>query len=272
MHRFTPVAAAWVYMLGGVPSCLLVLGRVAIDLRPNLGELADSSRLLAVYGIRSYGIDICGTMSFYVDQVLVVHMLQAGMMGSYVVALSLSRMLNAFHTAVAMVLFPKIVSKSPEAILELTGRAVRATTLLTASGGLFIALLGPKLVVLLYGAEYRGATGVVRILVVEVVLSGIAFVLSQAFMAMARPGVITALQVGGLLITIPLMLFLVPRLGVEGAATALLLSTTARLIAVMWSFQGVLKLPCPRIIAGRHDLRLIAQGLKSIRTASASTG
>ena len=53
-------------------------------------------RQLFAYGIRSYGIDLCGTMALYVDQALVVRLLEPGMMGTYVVALSLSRMLNAF--------------------------------------------------------------------------------------------------------------------------------------------------------------------------------
>lgn len=264
-HQFTPVAAAWVYVGAGVPSSVLVLWRVARRFQPTLQPMAASSRLLVFYGIRSYGIDLCGTMSFYVDQVLVVHLLQPGVMGAYVVALSLSRMLNAFHTAAVMVLFPRIVSKPAAAILDLTGRAVRITTLFTASCGLIIVLLGPRLLILLYGSEYRGATNVVRILVVEVILSGVTLVLSQVFMALARPGIITVLQATGLLLTIPLLLLLVPRFGVEGAATALFLSTVVRLLAVVWSFRALLNLPCPAIIADRRDLSSIAHALKTAR-------
>jgi O-antigen/teichoic acid export membrane protein len=263
VHNFTPVTAAWAYVCGTLPSTALVLWRVALRFRPVLFPIASPLRLLLFYGIRSYGIDLCGTMSFYVDQVLVVHLLPPGMMGAYVVALSLSRMLNAFHTAVVMVLFPRIVSQPPAVIIDLTGRAVRITTLLTATGGLAVALLGPRLLVALYGREYRDATGVVRILVVEVILSGITLVLSQAFMAMSRPGVITVFQATGLALTVPLLLLLVPRFGVEGAATALLLSTTVRLAAVSWAFRALLDLPCPAIIAGRRDFSSMAEAVKT---------
>jgi O-antigen/teichoic acid export membrane protein len=262
IHHLTPVNAAWTYVAGTIPSCLLVLYRVVIRFRPRLRSLRESASLLLFYGLRSYGIDLCGTMSFYVDQVLVVHLLQSDTMGAYVVALSLSRMLNAFHTAVIMVLFPKMISKSPDLIYTLTGRAVRITTFMTGSAGLFVALLGPRLITFLYGSAYRSATGIVRILLMEVLLSGVALVLSQAFMALGQPGAVTVFQVSGLLLTIPLLIGLVPRYGIHGAALAILLSTTIRLVAVMALFRPLLHIPCPRILLTKDDWTFITLTLR----------
>jgi len=86
-------------------------------------------------GARSYGIDLCGTMALYVDQALVVRFLLPKMMGIYVVALSLSRMLNAFHTSVIVVLFPRAVSQTAGIIHEMTSRAMRMSTLQSAVDG-----------------------------------------------------------------------------------------------------------------------------------------
>jgi len=99
--------------------------------RPSLKAFRSSALLLLSYGVRSYGIDLCGTMALYVDQNTGRAILQPKMMGTYVVALSLSRVLNAFHTSVIMVLFPKAVSQSSEAIREMTSRAMRMSSLLT---------------------------------------------------------------------------------------------------------------------------------------------
>jgi len=228
---------------------------------PRLRAVRESARLLSSYGIRSYGIDLCGTMSLYVDQALVVRLLTPDLMGIYVVALSLSRLLNAFHTSVVMVLFPRAVARPPLEIIAMTGRAVRITTALTAICGLGIVLAGPRLLVLLYGADYRGATSILRILVLEVVLTGATQVLSQAFMALGRPGVITTLQAIGLSLTIPLMLILIPRLGLTGAALALLISTCARLTFVLASFPLLLKLPVPDLLVRREDITKISQQL-----------
>jgi O-antigen/teichoic acid export membrane protein len=270
LHSFTPVAAAWSYVVTGTPSFVLIVWRLMQAYKPSLKNVRQSAQLLLSYGARAYGIDLCGTMAFYIDQALVIHLLSPSLMGIYVVALSLSRMLNAFHTAVVMVLFPKIASQPTAVILEVTGQAVRITTLLTATSGILVIALGPWLLGLLYGGEYRSATGVVRILVVEVVLSGVAQVLAQAFMATARPGVVTSLQVVGLLLTVPLMLLFIPPFGVDGAAAALLISTTVRLLFVVRCFQKILKVECPRIVAGSADISRMVMALRSLREPAPS--
>jgi O-antigen/teichoic acid export membrane protein len=118
--------------------------------------------------------------------------------------------------------------------------------------------IGPVLLMLLYGKEYSGALMILRILVVEVVLTGATQVLSQAFMALGRPGVITTLQVIGLSLTVPLMLLLIPRYGITGAALALLLSTCARFTFVLLSFPVYLHLPVPNLLIRWNDIRSIA--------------
>jgi O-antigen/teichoic acid export membrane protein len=257
-HTFTPVNAAWCYVPAGLPSLYWLMRGVHRSFHPRFRDMFRSMRLLFSYGIRSYGIDLCGTMSIYVDQALVVRILKPSMMGTYVVALSLSRMLNAFHTAVVMVLFPRAVSQSTETILDMTGRAARMTTFITTICGAGIVLLGPQLLQLLYGPEYRGAAAILRILVLEVIISGATLVMSQAFMALSRPGVVTALQAFGLLLTLPMMLVLVPRYGIEGAALSLLLSTCARFLFVMGSFSRFLKMPRPDLMLKGADLRYMS--------------
>jgi O-antigen/teichoic acid export membrane protein len=253
-HTMSPFSAAAAYVLVGVFPVAVMVVQLWRMFTPTLHSVWSSTRLLASYGIRSYGIDLCGTMALYVDQALVVRVLEPKYMGIYVVALSLSRMLNVFHTSVIMVLFPKAVSQTPEAVRDMTSRSVRMSTMLTAFAGLGIIILGPQVLGLLYGAEYQGATAVLRILVVEVVLSGATLVLAQAFMALGRPGIVTALQVTGLLLTVPLVVLLTPRFGIVGAGLALLISTTTRLLFVLFSFPIFLKMRIPSIVPKWSDV------------------
>ena len=253
-HALTPYSAGMAYVPAGLVPTAWMMRRLWRVFQPSLRSFQDSAKLLFSYGIRSYGIDLCGTMALYVDQALVVRILAPQMMGIYVVALSLSRMLNAFHTSVIMVLFPKAVSQSPDTVREMTSRAMRMSTVLTAIVGTIIAILGPQALSLLYGAEYRTASTVLRILVLEVILSGATLVLSQAFMALGRPGVVTALQVTGLVLTIPLMILLVPRYGIVGAGIALLVSTTSRFILVLLSFPFFLKMQVPAFLPKWQDV------------------
>ena len=80
-------------------------------------------------------------------------------------------------------------------------------------------------------------------------------------MALSRPGVITTLQAIGLLLTVPLMLVLVPRFGIEGAALSLLLSTCARFAFVLASFSRFLGLPRPGLLPRRADLLFLSNAV-----------
>jgi O-antigen/teichoic acid export membrane protein len=260
-RSMTPFSASLAYVPVGIVPLLWMVFRLARVFRPSLRAFGDSARQLFSYGIRSYGIDLCGTMSLYVDQALVVRLLEPGMMGTYVVALSLSRMLNVFHASVVMVLFPRAVSRLPREVAEMTSRAMRMSTVLSTVVGVGIVAVGPQVLSLLYGKEYRGAGAVLRILVLEVVLSGATSVLSQAFMALGRPGIVTGLQVTGLGLTIPLMVVLVPRFGIVGAGAALLCSTIVRLTFVVASFPVFLKMRVPDLLPKVDDLRFAADAI-----------
>ena len=262
-HSMTPFSAALAYVPVGIVPLVWMTSRLVKMFRPTLASFRESARHLFAYGIRSYGIDLCGTMALYVDQALVVRLLEPNLMGTYVVALSLSRMLNAFHASVVMVLFPKAVSCLPEEVRHMTSRAMRMSTVLATLAGIGIVALGPQVLSLLYGKEYRGANTVLRILVLEVVLSGATLVLSQAFMALGRPGIITALQVTGLALTVPLMFLLIPRFGIAGAGAALLCSTIARLIFVLASFPLFLKMRVPDLLPKFEDLRFAADAIRN---------
>lgn len=256
-HRLTSYTAAIAYIAASLPAfgyMLLHIRRAGIRVaRVKLGVI----RQLLQYGIRSYGIDLLGTLALQVDQVLVVSLLSAGAMGSYVVVLSLSRMLNVFQQSVVMVLFPKAAGHPADTVIAMTGSAVRTSGMVTAVCGVFVCLTGPTLLRLLYGAEYVGAVDAMRILVLEAILSGIVFVLAQAFMALDRPGVVTILQALGLSLSIPMMLWLIPHYGIYGAAISLLVSTTARLVFVTAGFKIFLKTSPPRLLPGWSDLRLL---------------
>jgi len=114
------------------------------------------------------------------------------------------------------------------------------------------------------------AAGALRILVAEAVLSGATFVLAQAFMALGRPGVVTMLQALGLSLSIPMMLWLIPRLGIYGAALALLTATTARFIFIYLGFRIFLNMRPPRLLPGVEDARMLWSTVTSIRAARAA--
>ncbi|HEX4769189.1 MAG TPA: oligosaccharide flippase family protein [Bryobacteraceae bacterium] len=253
----TPVSAAFGYIIGGIPSCAFLIFRLRHSFVNRPAHLFPSAKKLLNYGTRSYGVDLCGTLSLYADQAIVVHLLNPAAMGVYVVALSLSRTLNVIHQAVASVLFPKAVALPIEKLLSVTGHATRISTLCTTSCGVLVAVFGPVLLGLLYGREYRGATVILNVLIAEVILTGATLVLTRAFMALGRPGLVTILQSSGLVLSLPLLFWFVPKWGVLGASIALLTASVARFFLALASFPLVLKQPAPSLIPRTDEIRAL---------------
>jgi O-antigen/teichoic acid export membrane protein len=262
-HALTPVSAALCYVAGGLPSCVFLLLRLRHTFTQRPSHTLHAAKKLLGYGSRSYGVDICGTLSLYADQAIVVHLLDPGAMGIYVVALSLSRTLNVIHQAVAAVLFPKAVALDQTELIAMTGRALRVSTLVTTACGALVAVFGPLLLTLLYGREYKGATMILNILIAEVILTGATLVLTRAYMALNRPGLVTILQSSGLILSLPLLAVFVPRWGVLGASFALLTAAVVRLIVALASFRFVLGEPAPGLIPRIDELQVLATRMKS---------
>jgi O-antigen/teichoic acid export membrane protein len=237
---FTPISAAWVYVLSGVPPLIVILHGLWKDLMPRRGHIASVVRELLSYGIRSYGIDLCGSLAQYVDQALVLKLLMPAEMGSYVVALSLSRTINVIFTSVTAVLLPRAVNQDLATNLRLSLRALVASLMLALPCSI-VLLLGSGLALhVLYGKEYLVANGLLKILIFEAILSGAVTVMSQLFMAIGRPGTVTLLQVAGLATAIPFMMVLVPRFGSEGAGMALVISAILRSFLLWLSYRRIL--------------------------------
>jgi len=263
LQDLTPFSAALSYGLSSVPIFFWMLARLWRYYRPVWRGLSSLLKRHLSYGLRSYGIDLSGTLARQLDQALVVGLLSPAMMGLYVVALSSARILEVFPTAMVMVLFPKASGRPVEEILVLTGRATRVGTAMILVAAVGLSLLGPWILSLLYGQEYQGAVTVFRLLVFEVMLGGTAFVLAQAFMAMGRPGILALLQGVGLGLAVLLLLVLVPRYGLEGAGIALLISTAARLGLVIVSFPLILKVPVPTPWPTKADFTTLLESKRS---------
>lgn len=244
LHRLTPFTAALCYVIAALPTFYYLILRLRTYVS-SLGAKLQTSKLLLGFGIRAYGIDILGAFAYQVDQVLVVNLLSPGEMGSYVVVLSLTRTLNVFQNSVVAVLFPKASSLSKEGVLHLSEKSARISMMVTSFFAVLVYIFGPMLLRVLYGKEYSGALSAFRTLLVEVTLAGCVFVLAQAFMALGRPGVVTVLQAVGLSLSVPLMLVLIPRWGIQGAAVSLLVSTVARLVFVLIGYRLFLHTPLP---------------------------
>ena len=260
-HSFNPYTSALAYIVNGIPVFFWTLIQLWRKIKPQWQNLFPAAMMLLSYGFRSYGVSVLGTLSSNIDQAIVVGFLEPAAMGTYVVALSLSKILNIFHNSLSTVLFPNASARPLEEIVAMTGRAVRLNIAAMLSIGAVVIIVSPLLLSLLYGPDFINAVAVLRILIVQVVVNGAAMILAQAFMASGNPGIVTALQGVGLALSAPLMIVLIPAMGLTGAGLSLLISTTARFLFIIVLFPIVLKKSPPSLILNKGDINYLKQKL-----------
>lgn len=255
----TPVSAAAVYILAGVPAFAWILWSVVQTYHPTLRGAREASRQLLHYGGRSYGVDLAGILSVYLDQALAVGLLSSASMGIYAVALNVARVVAAANGSVAMVVFPKLVNLEPAEMARAVARAGRMASIAGVGIGLAVLAAGPFLLRWLYGPAFSAAIQILPILVCQVIVAGLVYVLLQGFLAAGRPGVATGVQLAGLAVSVPLFLVLVPRFGLVGAALALLMSASVRLLLTVVCYRFILHVPAPRVWIDATDLADLAR-------------
>src|SRR5205814_1192377 len=99
----TPLAAALVVLLAGLPGLLWNFKWILVECRPRWTCWTASARRISSYSLRAYGGELLLGMATQVDKVIVVGIFSPAMMGMYVVALSLSRVVAMFPGAVVSV-------------------------------------------------------------------------------------------------------------------------------------------------------------------------
>ena len=254
----TSVSAAGAYLLPSIPICAFLAVYVCRLICPKLAFKLAISRRLLHYGLRFYGIDFLSTLGAYIDQIILISLLTPHAVGIYVLAFSFSRLLNVIQTAVSTVLFPSIAAGHISRIIEPVALAVRITVVINAAAAVVFGLVGPYLLVLMYGLQFAPATAPFQVLLAETIVSNAARILYHLYNGSGHPGVVSAVEGIGLSVSIPSMLIMVPTYGPTGAAFAVLLGSSVRLATVLVALPVILRVRIPRLVLGRSDIVWLA--------------
>jgi O-antigen/teichoic acid export membrane protein len=191
------------------------------------------------YGLRFYGTDLLGTLSAYIDQIIILPMLSPAAVGIYVVARSLSRTLSVLSDAVASVLFPSVAGKNAKAIVSMVFQTLRVTALINFVLAASLAAMAPLLLHLVYGERFAAAATPLRILLGASLFTNSARILYQVYNGSGRPGIVTIIETVATALGTGLTIAFVPGWGTAGVATALLLASLVRLALALGAMQQV---------------------------------
>jgi O-antigen/teichoic acid export membrane protein len=253
-HLLTPITAALALFVPLAAQSVWLGYKLASHFALSQQRLLSDMRDLLSYGLRTYGTDVFYTLSTQVDLAFIIAFLSPAALGIYTIALTAARQLNLLQFSLNMVLLPKASGLEFDAAIDLVGRMARISTLITAVGAIVALVLLPALIPLFYGSAFLAAGSITRILILETFLMSIASVFAQAFNSTGRPGIVSGFQAGWVCTSIMFLFLLVPRLGLNGAAIALTLSSLVRLVATLVSYPILLRRPVPSLIPTRADI------------------
>jgi O-antigen/teichoic acid export membrane protein len=256
--------AALAYLLATTPATICIGAWAWNHYRPTFSRRIATSRLLIGYGVRAWGADLLATIASQVDRILVVGLLNPESMGLYVVAQSASGLLSVLPSAVSPITLPQSSGLDTAGIMELTGRAVRATLYVMIIASIPLFVLGGLLLQIVYGQKFSGASAVLPFLLIEAIADGLTSVLAQAFLASGFPGTVTLLEAVGVSTSIPLLYFLIPRFGLRGAGLAMMTATLCRFVLVLISFPRKPRSRPPGFVMSREEfLALVSRVWKT---------
>lgn len=166
------------------------------------------------------------------DLIMVQHLLPAGATGNYAVAKAFVNVLLLAPTAIGTAILPRIARLSERSLGKYIAAALGFTAVATVPLVAGAALLGPRLVIILFGSKYPDAATPLATLAIGMGLYGFYSVLVSIWIGLGRP-VIDPVATGlAMVCTVAAGLVLIPQLGLAGAALAFTMGAALRLVVI----------------------------------------
>jgi O-antigen/teichoic acid export membrane protein len=252
---FTAQIAALCYVGAGVMAIVWTVWRFQRHHRARLKAKMQNLKDYLSYALKTYGLEVLGLLSNQIDKIFILGVLSLRELGIYSVAFGLSRVLGLLQNSIASVIFPAMVNLPVKEVVYSVARAARIAIALNLLGGLPLLLFGGFILKWVFGHEFAEGSLVLQLLVLEVIISGTAWVLAQAFNAVGRPGLVVFRQTVGIVVAVIALTFLAPRYGAEGVAFALMLGGIVRVVLTLASFPLALNVSVPSLMLTKADLQ-----------------
>jgi len=215
------------------------------------------------FGLKEHLGNTAQQLNIRLDLLILAVYLLPGEIGYYTIAFLLAELIWNIPDSIGLVLFPQVSSSDRKASGVQTARLNRSALLLILFVCTFLALIGKVLISMLYGKAFIPAYPAMLFLLPGIAGLTVAKVLSKYISGIGRPLLTSLGSILGLLLNIPLLFLLVPRLGIIGASIASSVAYLAYafyIIPVFIKESGVsLK---DTLVMNKDDILLILERIK----------
>jgi len=222
---------------------------------------------LLKYGLPSVASNFPSILNLRLDQLIMVSLLPAKVLGLYVVAVAWGGgMVWPILNAIGSVLFPRIASQESPDMRNFTfAQGSRLGMSAAVPLVLSLMLITPIGLPLLFGIEFKEAITAAIILVIAGATRSLTGNLQEAFRGIGKPNIVFWAEFGALPVTFIALLILLPRWEILGAAFSSLLGYLTAFVlliasAMRWTNNSFRDLLIPR----RREFVLMVETAREI--------
>jgi O-antigen/teichoic acid export membrane protein len=262
-----------------VAACYLLVALVAAGtpmipafraIPPRIGLDRRIWRPLVRWAVPQGGVLILSMLYFRIDTVLLSLMSTDTEVALYGLAYRVLEILALFPAYFMVTLFPEIARSGPRSgrLAAMVGTAQASMAIVAVAILVLFAGLAPEVVAVIGGPGFEGSVPVLRLLTIAVALVFVNTVFFHSLVALNRQRELLWMTVAVLLVNVVVNALLIPPLGAEGAALALIVSELAVLAAARWLYGRVAPAPrlrgIPALLAAGAAMTAVVLGIRSI--------
>ncbi|HEX5702335.1 MAG TPA: oligosaccharide flippase family protein [Pyrinomonadaceae bacterium] len=190
------------------------------------------------YGARDYMGNLADFTTLRLDQLMLGAMASNVAIGLYVMAVRLSEVTNLAGGAIASALMPEVAAASTQEAAEaLWATSLRMSVYIQTLVLIPLWMGAPYALKFLFGEEFVPATSALRWLLLAAAVWSWGSVVISGLRGFGYPGLSTTARFLAAVVTAVLLLILLPRLGITGAAIASFVGYTVMFVVALISFM-----------------------------------
>lgn len=242
----------------------LALGRrllPGVSFLPRLDR--DSLRLLMGFGGLKFANQMSVQTVYHLDKFLVGALVSVGAVTFYVIPVAIAQRLTSLVANVVVAFLPAASELHARGdrprFEELYFRAAKSVALVILPIGVVLVIFAEPILSVWLGADFAARSAwPLRLLAAGYTVSAMGTIPAVTCDAVGRPGVTTAFSIAGAVVNISLALILIPRYGLVGAASVILVHASVSLpVFLTFVHRRVVRLPISALLR-RSLMRPIA--------------
>ena len=204
----------------------------------NLKALLDSLK----FGIKGHAGSVIDFMNFRIDRLLINLLAGPAAVGFYAIATTVAEAIWNISRSIALVLFPK-VSNSSDIVsnAQTTAKSCRISFFSSIIIGIFLLLTGKWLIPLVFGSAFIASVPALNFLLPGVIIFSLTHIIISYMVGQGYPHYNTIIALISFIFNISLNLWLIPIMGIAGAAIASSVSYTISTISSIYLYKKIVK-------------------------------